>query len=178
MFSRLIQEEDRLAVSDYSDAAHKALHIATARAMELKHNYVGTEHMLLGILEVRRPRASRVLRSQGLNADAVKDEIVDIIGMGTSDVTSPPPLTPRLKHVLDRAQTMALQAGELEVTIERVLFSLILEHDSVAYQVLDRRVDINEVARRLYPGEADELDREANENDSEEGDRTCCSLNR
>jgi hypothetical protein len=124
--------------------------LAQREATRLGHNYLGTEHLLLGLLAEGEGVAARVLDAVGVSAKAVRRSVEDIIGRGSSVRGGPIPLTPRAKKVLDLAVREARAMGDEEVATEHLLLGLVREGEGVAAQVLaDLGVDFPDVPAQV-----------------------------
>ena len=113
---------------------------AQEEARLLNHNYIGTEHLLLGLIAIEEGLAYQVLAVQGVTLPAVRAQIEDMIGRGTSTPEGRIPFTPRAKKVLEIALREALQLGHNYIGTEHVLLALIRETDGVAWKTLERWV--------------------------------------
>jgi len=123
--------------SEFSPRAIKALALAAKEAVDLGHNFVGTEHTLLGLIALGQGVAFNVLTKAGLNAEKLREEVIRSIGTGPSQIlTNRVPYTPRMKKVLELT---AREAGDLKHTYigtEHILLALISEGGGVAARVL------------------------------------------
>ena len=120
----------------FTDRARRVIVLAQEEARELNHNYMGTEHILLGLIKEGEGVAAKALESMGINLDDVRREVIDIIGHGTQPVTGHIPFTPRAKKVLELSLREGLQMGHKYIGTEFLLLGLIREGDGVAAQVL------------------------------------------
>jgi ATP-dependent Clp protease ATP-binding subunit ClpC len=121
----------------FTDRARRVVVLAQAEARDLDHNYVGTEHILLGLLREGEGVAARALSSLGISLDAVRHRVEEIIGRGQQPAASGHiPFTPRAKKVLELSLREALQLGHTHIGTEHILLGLIREGDGVAAQVL------------------------------------------
>lgn len=120
----------------FTDRARRVVVLAQEEARELKHNYIGTEHILLGLIQEGEGVAAKALESMGISLDGVRTEVVDIIGSGTQPPSGYIPFTPRAKKVLELALREALQLGHKYIGTEHILLGLIREGEGVAAQVL------------------------------------------
>src|SRR5687768_3309293 len=102
----------------------------------LNHNYIGTEHILLGLIHEGEGVASKALESLGISLDAVREQVQEIIGQGQQAPTGHIPFTPRAKKVLELSLREALQLGHNYIGTEHILLGLIREGEGVAAQVL------------------------------------------
>src|SRR5438105_9039993 len=117
-----------------------------AEARSLKHNYFGTEHILLGLLQVEDGVAAGVLGSLGVTADRVRDGVVQIVGAGTEETTGQIPFTPRAKRALEFALREALALACNYIGTEHILLGLTRESEGVATRIL---VDLGVSAEQI-----------------------------
>jgi ATP-dependent Clp protease ATP-binding subunit ClpA len=122
----------------FTDRARRVIPLAQEEAQRLNHNYIGTEHLLLGLLREGDGVAAKALASLGISLEAVRAQVEELIGQGQTAPTGHIPFTPRAKKVLDLSQREALQLGHNYVGTEHILLGLIREGDGVAEQVLAR----------------------------------------
>jgi ATP-dependent Clp protease ATP-binding subunit ClpA len=120
----------------FTDAARRVVVLAQSEARRLNHPYIGTEHVLLGLLTDPDGLARRALTSLGIDAVAVRQSILNVIGEGTEALASHIPFTPRAKKVLELALRESLQMGHNHLGSEHILLALIREEKGVAAQVL------------------------------------------
>ena len=121
----------------FTDRARQAVVLAQEEAQQLNHDYIGTEHILLGLLREGDGLAALSLRRLGIGLDTVRNEVTEMIGRGTK--AAPPghiPFTPRSKKVLELSLREALQLGHKYIGTEHILLGLVREGDGVAAQVL------------------------------------------
>jgi hypothetical protein len=112
----------------------------------LKHNYIGTEHLLLGLLREEEGLASRVLESLDITLEEVRAQVARIVGEGVEVTTGQIPFTPRAKKVLEHALREALALGHNYVGTEHVLLGLVADYNGVAGQIL---VDFDADAEKI-----------------------------
>src|SRR5690606_1421428 len=122
----------------FTDRARRVVVLAQEEARSLNHNYIGTEHILLGLLNEGEGIAAKALESLGIGLDSVRDEVVKIIGPGQQSPTGHIPFTPRAKKVLDLGLREALRLGHNYIGTEHILLGLIREGEGVAAQVLQQ----------------------------------------
>ena len=122
----------------FTDRARSSIAKAQEEARLLNHNYIGTEHLLLGLIALQDGVAWRVLNSLGLSLTAVRVQIEEMIGRGPSTPEGSIPFTPRSKKVLELALREALQLGHNYVGTEHVLLALVREHEGVGWQALEK----------------------------------------
>ncbi len=120
----------------FSDRARRVVVLAQEEARMLNHNYIGTEHLLLGLIQEGEGVAAKALESMGISLEAVRDQVEEIIGRGSSPPTGHIPFTPRAKKVLELSLREALQLGHNYIGTEHILLGLIREGEGVAAQVL------------------------------------------
>jgi ATP-dependent Clp protease ATP-binding subunit ClpC len=122
----------------FTDRARRVVVLAQEEARLLNHNYIGTEHILLGLIHEGEGVAARALESLGINLDSVRSQVVDIIGQGQQSPSGHIPFTPRAKKVLELSLREALQLGHNYIGTEHILLGLIREGEGVAAQVLQK----------------------------------------
>jgi ATP-dependent Clp protease ATP-binding subunit ClpC len=120
----------------FTDRARRVVVLAQEEARLLNHNYIGTEHILLGLIHEGEGVAAKALESLGISLEAVRTQVVEIIGEGQSAPTGHIPFTPRAKKVLELSLREALQLGHNYIGTEHILLGLIREGEGVAAQVL------------------------------------------
>jgi ATP-dependent Clp protease ATP-binding subunit ClpC len=120
----------------FTDGARRVVVLAQEEAMLLNHNYIGTEHLLLGLIHEDEGVAARALQSLDVSLDAVRTEVREIIGEGTAPPMGHIPFTPRAKKVLELSLREALQLGHNYIGTEHILLGLVREGEGVAAQVL------------------------------------------
>jgi ATP-dependent Clp protease ATP-binding subunit ClpC len=112
--------------------------LAQEEARMLNHNYIGTEHLLLGLIQEGEGVAAKALEAMGISLEAVRNQVEEIIGRGSSAPTGHIPFTPRAKKVLELSLREALQLGHNYIGTEHILLGLIREGEGVAAQVLTK----------------------------------------
>jgi ATP-dependent Clp protease ATP-binding subunit ClpC len=122
----------------FTDRARRVIVLAQQEARALDHDWVGTEHILLGLLREDDGLAARALTAMGIGLDAMREAVQDIIPRGAEPLPEsvPIPFTPRAKKVLELSLREALQLGSDYLGTEHILLALIREGDGVAAQVL------------------------------------------
>jgi len=116
----------------------------------LNHNYIGPEHILLGLIHEGEGVAAKAIGSLGISLDAVRGQVEEIIGQGQAAPTRPIPFTPRAKKVLELSLREALQLGHDYIGTEHILLGLIREGEGVATQVLQKLgADLNRVRQQV-----------------------------
>ncbi|STC68838.1 ATP-dependent Clp protease ATP-binding subunit [Corynebacterium pilosum] len=122
----------------FTDRARRVIVLAQEEARMLNHNYIGTEHILLGLIHEGEGVAAKALESMGINLEDVRREVEEIIGHGTQPHTGHIPFTPRAKKVLELSLREGLQMGHKYIGTEFLLLGLIREGEGVAAQVLTK----------------------------------------
>ena len=130
----------------FTNRAEKAINIANELAAELGHNYIGTEHLLYGLIEEGSGIASKVLQDQGLTSEKVLDKIDELIGRA-EEIDKPAGFTPRTKRVIENAFIEAKKMGNDFIGTEHLLIGIMVEGDSIAVRIL-LDSDIN--SQKLY----------------------------
>ena len=120
----------------FTDRARRVVVLAQDEARSLNHNYIGTEHLLLGLITEGEGVAAKALESLDINKDAVRTAVIDIIGEGEKPVEGHIPFTPRAKRVFELSLREALQLGHNYIGTEHLLLGLLKEGEGVASQVL------------------------------------------
>ncbi len=134
----------------FTDRARRVVVLAQEEARMLNHNYIGTEHILLGLIHEGEGVAAKALESLGISLEAVRQQVEDIIGQGQSAPTGHIPFTPRAKKVLELSLREALQLGHNYIGTEHILLGLIREGEGVAAQVLQKLgADLNRVRQQV-----------------------------
>ena len=120
----------------FTDRARRVVVLAQEEARMLNHNYIGTEHILLGLIHEGEGVAAKALESLGISLDAVRQQVEEIIGQGQQTPSGHIPFTPRAKKVLELTRREAEQLGHNYIGTEHILLGLIREGNGVAAQVL------------------------------------------
>ncbi len=123
----------------FTDRARRVVVLAQEEARLLNHNYIGTEHILLGLAAEREGTAARVLSTLDIEPDALRAEIEQLLGRGDAMPSGHLPFTPRAKKVLELSLREALQLGHNYIGTEHILLGLIREEDGVGAQALVRK---------------------------------------
>jgi len=130
----------------FTDRARRVVVAAQEEARALGHDYLGTEHLLLGLINEGGGVASKALESLGIGAEGLRERVVTIVGTGQHTMTAHIPFTPEAKQVLRLSLGEALRFGHNYIGTEHVLLGLIQEKDGVAAQVLaDAGADLERV---------------------------------
>ena len=134
----------------FTDNSRKALENAQQEARAMGFNYVGTEHLLLGILDVTECQASQILAQMGVDAETVRKDVVRLTGQGDFQFIGDMQLTPRTKNVIESTNRISRSMGHDFVGTEHMLVTMIHETSSVATRVLvDLKVDLNALNKAL-----------------------------
>ncbi len=138
----------------FTERARQVVVLAQEEARILKHNYIGTEHILLGLLREEEGLAARVLESLDITVERVRAQVVRIVGSGEEVTSGQIPFTPRAKKVLELALREALSLGHNYIGTEHILLGLVRENEGVAARILldfdaDSEKIRNEVIRML-----------------------------
>ena len=134
----------------FTDRARRVVALAQDEARRLNHSWIGTEHILLGLIHEGEGVAARTLESLGISLDAVRQQVEEIIGQGQQAPSGHIPFTPRAKKVLELSLREALQLGHNYIGTEHILLGLIREGDGVAAQVLVKLgADLNRVRQQV-----------------------------
>jgi ClpA/ClpB-like protein len=120
----------------FTDRARRVVVLAQEEARLLNHNYIGTEHILLGLIQERDGVAARALESLDISLEAARAQVKEIIGHGAKTPSQHIPFTPRAKKVLELSLREALQLSHNYIGTEHILLGLIREGEGVAAQVL------------------------------------------
>jgi ATP-dependent Clp protease ATP-binding subunit ClpC len=143
----------------FTDRARRVVVLAQEEARMLNHNYIGTEHILLGLIHEGEGVAAKALESLGISLEAVRQQVEEIIGQGQQAPSGHIPFTPRANKVLELASQEGLQLGHNYIGTEHILLGLIREGEGVAAQILVKLgADLNRVRQQViqllhgYPG--------------------------
>ena len=134
----------------FTDRARRVIVLAQEEARMLNHNYIGTEHILLGLIHEGEGVAAKALESLGISLDAVRQQVEEIIGQGQQAPSGHIPFTPRAKKVLELSDRETRALGHAYIGTEHILLGLIREGDGVAAQVLVKLgADLNRVRQQV-----------------------------
>jgi len=134
----------------FTDRARRVVVLAQEEARMLNHNYIGTEHILLGLIHEGEGVAAKALEAMSVSLEGVRDQVGEIIGRGQAAPAGHIPFTPRAKKVLELSLREALQLGHNYIGTEHILLGLIREGDGVAAQVLQKLgADLNRVRQQV-----------------------------
>ena len=138
----------------FTERARQVVVLAQDEARTLKHNYIGTEHILLGLLREEEGLAARVLDSLDITVEEVRAQVARIIGQGDEvDRCEQIPFTPRAKKVLELALREALSLGHNYIGTEHILLGLVRENEGVGARILlDFDADAEKIRNEMHPG--------------------------
>jgi ATP-dependent Clp protease ATP-binding subunit ClpA len=144
----------------FTDRARRVIVLAQEEARRLNHNYIGTEHLLLGLLGEGDGVAAKALESLGISLEAGRVQVEEMIGQGQMTPTGHIPFTPRAKKVMELSLREALQLGHNYIGTEHILLGLVRESEGVAAQVLTGfgadYARVREQVVRLLTGEGEQ----------------------
>ena len=136
----------------FTDRARRVVVLAQEEARMLNHNYIGTEHILLGLIHEGEGVAAKSLESLGISLEGVRSQVEEIIGQGQQAPSGHIPFTPRAKKVLELSLREALQLGHNYIGTEHILLGLIREGEGVAAQVLVKLgAELTRVRQQVHP---------------------------
>ena len=121
----------------FTPKAQYALNFALTAASDLGHSYIGSEHLLLGLIETADSAASRILTARGVGADSLKNAIIEITGIGTPSPLSPSDMTPRMKRIIETSAYESTKSSNAYIGTEHLLLSLLSDKDCVAVRLLE-----------------------------------------
>ncbi|MEX0952449.1 MAG: ATP-dependent Clp protease ATP-binding subunit [Nitriliruptoraceae bacterium] len=134
----------------FTDRARRVVVLAQEEARMLNHNYIGTEHILLGLIHEGEGVAAKALESMNISLEGVREQVTEIIGRGQTAPAGHIPFTPRAKKVLELSLREALQLGHNYIGTEHILLGLIREGEGVAAQVLQKLgADLSKVRQQV-----------------------------
>src|ERR1039457_7093444 len=134
----------------FTDRARRVVVLAQDEARRLDHNYIGTEHILLGLVQEGEGVAAKALEALGIGLAAVRQQVEEVVGRGKEAPGGHIPFTPRAKKVLERSLREALQLGHDYIGTEHILLGLIREGEGVAARVLVKLgADLNRVRQQV-----------------------------
>jgi ATP-dependent Clp protease ATP-binding subunit ClpC len=135
----------------FTERARQVVIFGQEEARRLRHNYIGTEHLLLGVLREEEGVGARVLASLGVTLDGVRAQVGTIVGQGDEVTTGQIPFTPRAKRVLELSLREALALGHNWIGTEHLLLGIVREHEGVAAKILlDLDADAEKVRERTF----------------------------
>ncbi|MGL4736038.1 MAG: Clp protease N-terminal domain-containing protein, partial [Cellulosilyticaceae bacterium] len=131
--------------SKFTQQAQEAIAYAQQIMTTLRHAYLGTEHLLIGLLHVKHSVAYKALAEQGVTEEDMIEKIREVIGFGTPTLVIGKDFTPRVKRILETSKQLAKQNGMQRVGTEHILMSLLKEKDCVAVRLLEGSADAGKV---------------------------------
>jgi len=135
----------------FTERAHRVLVRADEEAEYFRHNYIGTEHLLLGLLREDEGVAARALASLNITLDEVREQVESIVGYGLSGTGPPKRLTPRSNRILQLASHESASLGHNYIGTEHILLGMVLENEGVAARILSNlRVDMNQMREHVF----------------------------
>ena len=141
----------------FTDQARRVVVLAQEESRMLNHNYIGTEHLLLGLIHEGDGGAATALEAMGISLEAVRQQVEEIVGKGQDAPSGHIPFTPRAKKVLELSLRESLQLGHNYIGTEHILLGLIREGDGLAAQILVRLgADLAEVREQVLRQLADQ----------------------
>jgi ATP-dependent Clp protease ATP-binding subunit ClpC len=147
----------------FTDRARRVVVLAQQEARNLDHNYIGTEHLLLGLVSEGEGIAALALGQLGISLERIRSDVEAIVGRGSKPQPGHIPFTPRAKKVLELSLREALQLGHSYIGTEHILLGLVREGEGVAAQVLERLgADLDRVREtvvELTPGSSESAGR-------------------
>jgi hypothetical protein len=134
----------------FTNQSRRVVVLAQEEARGLNHNYIGTEHLLLGLMHEGRGSAARVLEATGVTLDAVREQVVSIIGRGQQQASGHIPFTPRAKKSLELSLREALRLGDGYIGTGHLLLGLIRQGDNTAIKILSQfGADLTDLGTRV-----------------------------
>ncbi len=121
----------------FTPKAQYALNSALSFASDLGHTYIGSEHLLLGLLSTPDSAALKILNFRGAKLEAVRATVIDITGIGSPEPVSPSDMTPRTKKIIEGSAYRSVQSGQSYIGTEHLLLSLLSDRDCVAVRILE-----------------------------------------
>jgi ATP-dependent Clp protease ATP-binding subunit ClpC len=141
----------------FTDQARRVVVLAQEESRMLNHNYIGTEHLLLGLIHEGDGGAATALEAMGISLEAVRQQVEEIVGKGQEAPSGHIPFTPRAKKVLELSLRESLQLSHNYIGTEHILLGLIREGDGLAAQILVRLgADLAEVREQVLRQLADQ----------------------
>ena len=158
----------------FTKSAEKVLEYANDIAIELKHNYIGTEHLLYGLAKEETGIANKVLENQNVTGDSVAAKIESLIGIGEKEISETIGFTPRTKRVIENAFREAKKLGSDYIGTEHILIGIMRESDSIAVRIM-QELDVN--PQRLYNEIVKVLNENGNQEEQARGNSKTSSYN-
>ena len=131
----------------FTQKAQNTLNRALTCARELGHTYIGSEHILLGLITEKDSIASRLLLSKGTDGEQLRKDIVDIAGAGSPSFVTPSDMTPRAKKIIEASAAESQKNGNRYIGTEHLLLALLNEKDCVGVRLLESEGILTEIGR-------------------------------
>jgi hypothetical protein len=139
-----------LVFERFTDRARRVLVLAQEEARLMNHSFIGTEHILLGLIDVEDGIAAQALRRSGITIEAARAAVEEAVGIAGEPPSGSPPFTPRVKRVLELSLRDALQRGHSYIGTEHLLLGLIQEGEGVAVSIIaDLGADLQELSQEV-----------------------------
>src|SRR4051812_25053851 len=134
----------------FTERARQVVVLSKEEACLLKHQYIGSEHILLGLLREEEGIAARVLRSLGITDERVRDFVAKNIGVGKEETSDPIPFTPRVKKIFELTLREALSIGHNYIGTEHLLLGLVREHEGVGMRALRELSEDDKISEKIH----------------------------
>ena len=121
----------------FTSKAQYALNMALTYACDLGHSYIGSEHLLLGLMATADSAAEKILSARGAKLESIKSKMIEITGIGSPGLVSPSDMTPRTKKIIEGSAYHSIQSGHSYIGTEHLLLALISDRDCVAVRMLE-----------------------------------------
>ena len=132
----------------FTERAQRALNASLSAAADLGHTYIGSEHILLGLMADDASIAAKMLRAHGADRTRVREAVVNMAGEGVPSQVSPADMTPRTQKIIQESATLSVHAGQSYIGTEHLLLALLGEGDCVAVRLLDDlNIPVDELKR-------------------------------
>lgn len=133
----------------FTDRSRRVVVLAQEASRQFPHHYIGTEHLLLGLLAATEGIAAKALQSFGFEYEEVRSTVGELVGIADEPPTGHIPFTPRAKKVLELSLRASLRMGHNHVGTEHILLGLLDEGEGVAAQIIERRAPLNDVRAKI-----------------------------
>lgn len=135
----------------FTEGARMVIVLGQEESRTLRHDRIGAEHILLGLLREEAGVAARVMETVGITADQAREQVIAVLGTGEAACSGQIPFTPRAKKILEEALAEALRLHHSYIGTEHILLALANEHEGPAARVLvNLSADLNEIRRRVF----------------------------
>jgi ATP-dependent Clp protease ATP-binding subunit ClpC len=140
----------RFVFQRFTDQARRVLVYAQEETRDLDHAYIGTEHILLGLIREGDGVAAKALDASGITYDVVREKVIELTELATNSSSGPPPFTPRAKKVMELSLREAMRLGHSYIGTEHLLLGLVRQGNGVAVRILnDLGVGMSEIQEQL-----------------------------